>query len=320
MGASVVHRHDGAEPLRLAVQSSFKKVQDDMKQLQQWQQFLASDHRETYQTIEDLRKEAVTTEKFNILKIYLHQIREELKKTEQLHDQVRRLQEHQATKQDLGKAFAELSTTLQRTDHLAKNAVTQGQFRKLVGEINQEIGHIKDDMTSIETKGGKVVEVRIERFRATFQENLDELKQLVTKYHQETETLMKKRTAEGLVQDINKEFNALKSVTEQLSAQAQQTDDRLRRLRKKVYGSDTETGEGAMTARQQFQQRFQKGRNSWKTSSTASIALAFASLITSVALYTANALEYVDWFVIIAIILFVLGIGLRMPTLVGKKG
>ena len=307
------------ERLKSSLQLSFQKVREDMEQLRQWQQFLVNDTRETRKEIDDLRQDTVTNDKFNILKIYLHEVREELKKIEKLHQTVKVIHDEYFNEEDLQEELQPLHSELLRLEKKLNTAVSQQQFDSLVTEINMELDHIKEDMTSVENRGGKVVDARLDHFKEQFSEKVTELKQAVNQYRNENSTFVNKQQIDTLIHDMNQEFNALKAVVEQLSSTLEEANERIRKLRKKVYSQEEEREQQRQAlAHQKAALRGKKyDSNYWlQISSTILIILAFASLLGSVIAYGSDALSLIDWFVGGAIILFVIGIALRITVMV----
>ncbi|MBI2147092.1 hypothetical protein HYU19_01285 [Candidatus Woesearchaeota archaeon] len=316
--------------LRSSMQSSFKKVRDDMKQLQQWQQFLVNDARDTRKNLEGLRKDAITNEKFNILRIYLNEVKQELKKAEQLQQSIDGIRTDYLSKKDFQAYAAELLQQLRRVERVAKQATPQEEFRKLAAEVNTELDHVKEDMAGVENRGGKVVDARIDHFMESFNNKVAELKQQVAQYRDETSRFIKKSHVEELVHDINTEFNTLKQVVEELVLLQRDAEEKIQRLRKRLREEEEQGKAGMMagtrgkgtslsrtpSSRAAANVMFKTGNEqesaspSWrwlKACGGVLIALSFASIAGSIGAYAANKLAWIDWLVASAVILFAVG-------------
>jgi DNA repair exonuclease SbcCD ATPase subunit len=314
--------------------------------------------KELRQEIEGLKQQFVSVDKFNLLKIRMAELGEQFRRIDKVEKAVKEAEDRATDVTRLSKALDDLKAEMGQVDKTAKAAVTEGQMRKLVEEINAEFDAVKADVSRIEGKGGKVADLRIARFSEQVEAKLDELRAKTQRLQEVTAEQVKRPAVDALVGDINGEFDRVKDSVERLhddlkrmrddikeirreAALKDDVEEQLKQLRKTMTSlrSDMRDAPRSMVfpdekPKTMLKEAFAKlGKRKEKvvvmdeprprsrllTLSTIVIVLSFLGLAASVGVFFLGFSEAMDYLIVASIVLFVLGIILRVTALVKEE-
>lgn len=220
--------------LNNALQNSFagmKKDMDEIKgEIRSSQVAHASNVKELHQQLEGLKQQFVTVDKFNLIKIRLAEFGEQFRRIDKAEKSLHDLDERTTALASLSKSITELKTELGVVDKTAKTAVTEGQMKRLVEEINAEFNAVKEDISKVENKGGKVADLRIERFSEQVEGKLDDLRGRVQRLQETTAEQVKRASVETLITDVNAEFDRVKASVQKLHEELKEVRGELKEL------------------------------------------------------------------------------------------
>src|SRR3989344_5160554 len=192
---------------------------------------------------------------------------------------------------------AHVQAKLAHTQQEANNKVAQ-----LGQETNKEFEAVKKDLSYVEAKGGKVVDKRLIAFKQDFTKITDETQHLPTKVKSCYQNIEKLKEA------VAKDIDALKNSIQEIGEKTQKKAESLEQIgaTKRLALDDAKTGNG-------------KGRVLSITSHVV-IIISFVLLFIAAGLFLAGKPDQgtIDRLLISAILVFVLGIILRIVAYVRK--
>ncbi len=163
------------ERLNEMLRNSFEGIRTDADNIKSAIRDQSVDVNSLRSEIEGLKSDFVTADKFNILKIKVSELLEEVKRVSKLEKGLARFDTDALTKEgferERERIFAKLEDLRNEiilVDRISKAAISEVQLKKLIAELNAEFDKVKNDITGIEARGGKVVQDRIENFKKEF--------------------------------------------------------------------------------------------------------------------------------------------------------
>lgn len=240
------------------LKESFTDVRDDTLQLKEANNLNRQAFKTMHADIAALRKACVSTDKFNLVKIKVAELEDELPRLERAENAIRKLdeitikkhilekkveaiksfvkKEQEATKEDVQEIEENIQEdieTMYEDVADAKEQVKQ-ELQTLAQEVNSEFAIIKRDLGSISSRGGRAVDQRLTAFKRQYTTITEDLKTAVRGYRAENASFVKKRQVENLIGDINQEFDELKKNTNFLAEQVTDLDKLSSENKKKV--------------------------------------------------------------------------------------
>jgi len=340
--------------LNESLRNSFAGIKKDMteikSEIRSSQDIHSATAKELRKDIEGLKQQVVTVDKFNLLKIKLAELGEQLRRIDKVEKSVQELEGR--SKEALSKSITDLKTELGSVEKTAKTAVTEKQMSKLVEEINGEFDSIKQDISGIEGKGGKVADARIARFTEQYEVKLNELGAKIQRLQDMAPEYVKRPSMEALLADINKEFDHLKDSAGDLhddikalhedmkalkreAAVKEEVEEQLKQLRKTITTMRADMREDEGKTKSALKEAFNKlgskkdkvvvmdgqpkPKSRLLTASTIVIIISFLGLGASVASFFLHAGGVMNYIIIGSIVLFVAGIIMRVTALVREE-
>ena len=219
--------------------------------------------------IGDLRKESVSAEKLNVVRIKIGGLNEDIKRLNSVYSEFRadsggkldmidrtlkNLGETAARKINVNDSIEELKKSIESVRRSNTNLVSKSGMERLVREINSEFENTRKEMDIVSLNGGRVVEKKMLEARKEFRKFREdtgneilllknehaknakdlekkagqlkiefdaakkELEKRTEKYRKELSAFVKRKQIEGLVEDVNGEFNELRKDIDRLSS------------------------------------------------------------------------------------------------------
>ncbi len=196
--------------LNIRLRNSFTTIKQDMQDLKQSQMASLRSSKELRNDFAGMKENFVSKDKFNVLKIKLGSLNEDIKKLEKVEKDLDKLKETSAKKDNVEKQLSEFKKDLKAIDKQVETAATEKQIAKLIEEVNSEFDLVKEDLNKLDSKGGKAAELMVERDREKTQVVIDDIKTKIQGMKQSLNHTIKKSSVEGLVGDINQEFDDVK--------------------------------------------------------------------------------------------------------------
>lgn len=351
--------------LHESLKNSFASIKQDMDEIKaeirSSQTAQTATAKELRDELESIKQQFVSADKFNVVKIRLAELSDQLRKVDKLEKTSQEIHQELEGKwktlASLATSVDDLKSELSAVDKTAKAAVTENEMTKLVEEVNKEFDAMKEDISSIEGKGGKVADLRISRFKEEVESRLEELQARVQRLQEASAEQVKRSSVETLITDINAEFDqakksiedahdAMKDMKTELqelrreAATKEDVGEELKQMRKAltavradvrntmprsmVFQDDEKPRAVLKEALAKLSRRKEKvvvmddtppKRNRLLLASTLIIILSFFGLGVSVVVFFLDVDYLMNYLIIASIIVFVLGIMLRVAAL-----
>ncbi len=346
--------------LNEALRNSFTGIKKDMDEIKteirSSQVTNVAYAKELHQEIESFKQQFVTVDKFNIIKIRLAEFGEHLRRLDKAERTIQDLDYKTGAIAKLSKSLDDLRTEVGNVNTAARAAMTEGQMRKLVEEINTEFNTVRATIAGIEDKGGKVADQRIERFSEQVDGNLEELRTRVQRLQDVTADHVKRSSVETLIADVNAEFDRIKDSVQKVRDDTKGLRDDLKDLRREVALKDDiedqfkqlrkiasvsrdlpksmvfpESGKSRTVLKEALMKLGRRRekvvvmdepsrpRGKLLLASTIIIALSFLGLAGSVAAFFLDYGVLMDYLIVASIAVFILGIILRVTALIREE-
>ncbi|MDO8642822.1 MAG: hypothetical protein Q7R76_04540 [Candidatus Woesearchaeota archaeon] len=233
------------------LRTSFQAIKRDIAGLterleanQQRNEMVAHQTQQLEHTLGLLAGDFITTDKLNVVKIQLGDLKDELKRADAAEKAVRDLRSIAATKVTTEKALADL-----RSEFEAKHARWRSNVKSLTKTVDSAFEKINKNMAVVQTANNRDIDGRMAGFRKEFDTRLYQASAEGTMRTEKTNAALaahQKRTQEEfqrvarkshvheLVRDLNNEFNTLK---ERLATMGDETGE----LRNDVESLDHRT-------------------------------------------------------------------------------
>jgi prefoldin subunit 5 len=328
------------------LKGAFGAVKKDIQSVREEHHILTSNLRKLNASLDGIKKDFVPTSTLNVLKIQLGTVREELKNVEKLHAKIQSWEKGLVKKEEVDNHLREVKSELISLDKKIQQSVKATKLDKLVEEMNDEFSQVRKDVENVEGKGGKVAHKRIQHLKSQLNSLLEEVKSELTHARQEHTKFVKKQQVNALLADVNTEFNSVKEEIEHLRESITQVrqrkvitpkafDEKFEELNfdiKTLIGEVNELRDNVrMTPEAKKKVKEVKaelkhldvktggGKSKLVKASSFFIVLAFLGIAASIGLYLEGMNGWINLSLIISLILFVIGIILRVTGLVKKK-
>ncbi len=220
--------------LNIRLRNSFETIKQDMQDLKQSQMASLRSSKEIRNEVVSIKENFTSKDKFNVLKIKLGGLNEDMKKLGKVEKDLDKLKETSAKKDNVEKQLSEFKKDLKAMDKQVETAATEKQLAKLIEEVNSEFDLVKDDLNKLDKKGGKAAELMVERDREKNQVVIDELKAKIQGMKQSLNHTIKKSSVESLVGDINVEFDDVKENIETVESDIKHMATEIKSLQKEA--------------------------------------------------------------------------------------
>ncbi|MBW2999919.1 hypothetical protein KY339_04550, partial [Candidatus Woesearchaeota archaeon] len=218
--------------LNTALRNSFSAIKKDMQDLKDNQSSQIRESKKLKQELGEMTKNFVSVDKFNVLKIKIGDLNEDIKEALRIKDDMKSFdQENQKRLKELKKEQKELveeekvkrnielghiKERLQEAERLGKEAVPKTQAKKLIDDLNSEFDGVKQNIKVLEKSGGAAVKEELETFRQKLDKKVTSINQKLDGMLKDKEDFVKRKQVEDLIKDINLEFDQLKERFEEI--------------------------------------------------------------------------------------------------------
>lgn len=220
-------RQTAIEQIDNALRNSFAAIKQDMFSIQSSVNEQAQDLRELKVNLEQFREGAVTTDKLNLVKIKIGEINEHLKRLWTIEDNLKNLENKFASRpfvsQQVDTVLIRLADLRNRIDAVAKSAVSEAQIRLLIQDVNRELNGVKAEITQVKADKSKLDPALLEKVAFKLNKKIEELRgelgsaknefaAVISDLRKSSKSFVTEKQVNGLIQDINVEFDKVKEV------------------------------------------------------------------------------------------------------------
>lgn len=353
------------DELNNILKNSFSGIKRDMGSVKESLYLLQNYITDTKKDLLESKKDFVTIDKLNALKIKLADINESVKKLDLIEASLKKTDERLAgvakLEADL-KKLRELSNDLKNqvslAERISKGAVTETKLRQLAKEVSAEINEMNKRLELYSEKGGDVVERVSDDLKEDVKENLeeqskrfdglaDELKEEIknfiesgkkestrkmlkllegiNKVREEQNRLVNRNQVNDVLRSVNSEFDSVKERINDLSMLKKDiklvrrdkvSKNNFDQQAKDVNGkfADIEKDIETLKAKVSGAKSKKERRFSILTIANIFIVLAFILLGVSFAQYFLDRTGFMNYVIIAAVALFIIGIIIRVVS------
>ncbi len=172
------------EELNAILKNSFSGIKKDMNDIRENIHILQTYSEDTRGIFDASKKDFVTIDKLNALKIKLADMNEEVKRLDRIESVLKAINDRtidkdrfESERQKSKETIDELKNQVSFAERLGKSALTEARLKQLSNEVSAEINEMVQRLDSYEKKGGKVVDDIAEKLRKEIEgkiANLDE--------------------------------------------------------------------------------------------------------------------------------------------------
>ena len=200
--------------------NSFGNIKKDMRYLQETQTQQLTSTNEIKSLIKGMREDFVTVDKFNILKIKIAEINENLKKLWDLDKKVIELDSKSLAESDFDQQASlwenEFEKVRQDLEDLKDKSASEKQLKKLVQDINDEFDKVKENIDQIRNIKNTITRGELDKRTLMLNNQAEDLRTGLKKIEKRIKEKVSVKQAEELVDDINSEFDVVKETVENL--------------------------------------------------------------------------------------------------------
>ena len=250
---------DNFKDLNKVLKNTFSVIKKDLEETKNDLLFNVNTIKAINKELEDSRKDYVSIDKLNNIKIKIGDISEDIKKIDRiekslkdistgLKERIDELDKKSAGREKTEKDIRDLQNQLSVVDTISKTSVTDAQLKQLAKEVSKEINEMRKGLLSFEEKGGKITNAAIEKLKTVIEKDFEEFNNKIELRYQEITNKAKDKEdiLKEKIQEAFKKFKAsiagrMNALDEQLQKTAetsktfvnkQQINDLLRDINK----------------------------------------------------------------------------------------
>lgn len=173
--------------------------------------------RDLKKEMDDSKKDFVSIDKINVLKIKLGGLMEELKASERVEAKLKELEKKAADKAQVSESLEELKNQLDAVEDKATLSASAAKLDKLINEMNEEFIKVRESVRGIEEKGGSIVKDRFARLEADSGRRMTVVEKKLGLIIEEMKKKPAKQEINQLLRDVNSEFNEIRNQLDQVA-------------------------------------------------------------------------------------------------------
>ncbi len=244
------------EELNEILKNSFSAIKKDMDDVNEKLHLFQNSLAEAKKKMDDSRKDFVTVDKLNALKIKIADVKEDIKRLDRAEEQLKKINEKlvdrdkfEAEKQNINERLDELKNQADLTEKTSRSAVTEARLKQFAKEMSAEINRMTDRIELYGKKGGEIVDEIAEKLRKETDRKVKEqddkvnakqaglkedVKKIVeserkesgkrmaklmeglNKAREEQKSLVSRSQMSEILRDVNREFDSIKDDVEDL--------------------------------------------------------------------------------------------------------
>lgn len=199
-----------------ALKRSFSGIKDDMTTIKENLHQQGIKLAETKQTMKDSKADFVTIDKFNILKIKIGELNEGVKKLWDLEKKLEDIDRKAVSASEFDKQAVAWETEFKKINQdlseLQKTATTEDQTKTLVSDINSEFTKVKKAIEELRSIKDTITRDELDKRSEKLNSRADKVEKEFKALKAQSKTNVSMSQVEGLVRDINSEFDEVKGL------------------------------------------------------------------------------------------------------------
>src|SRR3989338_2922415 len=234
---------DSLSQLKVILKNSFAGIKKDMADLKQAQEEGLGNSYKIKQDVDSIKNDYVPKDKFNLLKIQVGEVNDQLRKIWDLEKEIKKINEKKTDRtefekevekfrEDVSKKFSENNSNFnkkiaQLNDKTAgafdkvneslKVFVTKSQVSSLISDVNNEFNSLKAGVEEIKKIKDTITAKELERRTGIINARIDLLAKELVRANQKIAECVTGEQVKKLIEEINNEFNDIKHSVSELS-------------------------------------------------------------------------------------------------------
>ncbi|MEM4336963.1 MAG: hypothetical protein QXG86_03085 [Candidatus Woesearchaeota archaeon] len=234
---------DSLSQLKIILKNSFAGIKNDMNELKQFQQEAMANSYKIKQDLDAIKNDYTPKDRFNLLKIQVGELNDQLKKIWELERDIKKLNDKKIDRTDfnheiekfreevnnkitetnsnLNKKITQLNdktaSTFEKINESMKLLVTKNQISTLISDINNEFNSLRASVEEIKKIKDIITARELERRTGIINARIDLLAKEIVKANQKIAECVTGEQVKKLVSEINVEFDDIKKAISDLS-------------------------------------------------------------------------------------------------------
>ena len=205
------------------LRNSFTAIKKDMLQLQEVQHQQLLKLNETRQSISGSTADFITVDKFNVIKIKIGELNENMKKLWELDKKLIEVDAKAMPEADFDKQASEWENEFEKVrqdiKEIRSTSIDEDQLNKLVQDLNEEFDSMKEHLDELRRIKDSITSGELEKRTKSIAHELEDLRREFQRIHKLTQEHVTPKQVESLIGDINQEFDEIKNSFKELESE-----------------------------------------------------------------------------------------------------